>query len=260
MKSTVFSNPFVKALIYLLYAFALTWSNSSAAATSTTDDFDDDTSTATAQKNMNSLGGNAQLQRRAKYLSTTNTTEIVQKREVDRNWRFEFGVNYGIVAGGDSYVNSQTLGGTLDLHINPYWSVGARYYNYTNSLSSEGQSVFNQANENAGLGLPWTRPEVDYPLNSTLGVVNFYPIAGKLNMFDMGVAQFDVYVLAGAGEITLQSGSTSTWTAGGGVGIWLQKHITARFEVRYQTYQDEVSTGARTENTVVSTFGLGFLL
>lgn len=248
-----------KAMILIAYAIALIWTQSSAAGTQANGD--DGAPTAAAQKSkLDSLGGNPELVRRAKYLSPTNKTEIVQKREVDRNWRLEVGGNYGFVGGGDPYINTQAIGANLDLHITPRWSVGVRYADYTNSLTPEGKRVFDDAANSAALGQPYTQPAVDYPKNSTLGTISFYPIYGKLNFFDLGVVQFDLYMIGGAGQMVLNSGSTSTWTGGGGVGIWLTNHLTSRFEVRYQSYQDQIYSGSRNENTVISTLSIGFML
>src|SRR4051812_9057324 len=87
---------------------------------------------------MNALGGNRDLMERANAIDPKNTTKVVQKREVDRDYRFEIGLFDGIVAGGDPYVNTNNLGGELGFHFTPRWSVGARYYQSANSLSSEG--------------------------------------------------------------------------------------------------------------------------
>lgn len=215
---------------------------------------------ANLDKKMGDLGGNKDLIRKAKYLDPDNKVRIVQKRTVERHWRLELGMNYGMVAGGDPYVSTQSLGGNLDLHINPRWSVGARYYNHYNELTSEGERVFKDVGASNSAGIPYTHPAIDYPLNTTLGVVSFYPVYGKLNLFDMGVAQFDLYVLGGYGETKLESGSSPTWTAGGGVGLWMSQHFASRLEVRYQNYQDKIYTGARELDLVMTSFSIGFLL
>jgi len=49
---------------------------------------------------------------------------VVQNRLVNRDMRLELGVNYGSFAGGDPYLNTDQLGGSVDLHINPMFSVG----------------------------------------------------------------------------------------------------------------------------------------
>ena len=94
---------------------------------------------------MDSLGGNKEIIKKAKELDSNNKLRIVQRRSVDRNWRLELGVNYGMIAGGDPYTNTQNVGGNLDVHINPMWSVGARYFKHYNELTPEGKRVFNDA-------------------------------------------------------------------------------------------------------------------
>lgn len=209
---------------------------------------------------LNSLGGNKELLKKAQAMEPRNRFRVVQKRAVDRTWRLEVGANYGFYAGGDPYVDTSSYGGFFDLHINPKWSVGARHYENRNSLSSEGKRVFDEAEKNGSSASNYIRPDIDYPLSSTMGVVSFYPIYGKLNLFDTAVSQFDLYVLGGAGQVKLSSGSAPTWTAGGGVGLWLTQHFSARAEVRYQAYQDQIYTGSRDVNLVVSTVSVGFLL
>lgn len=209
---------------------------------------------------IENLGGNKDLIRRAKALDPDNKIRVVQNRTVDRRLRVELGLNYGVIAGGDPYVNTQNLGGNIDLHINPMWSVGARYYEHFNELSSEGRRIYDDAKNKAQSNLPYEKVAIDYPLNSTLGIISFYPVYGKLNFFDAGLAQFDLYVLGGYGQVQTESGSSPTWTAGGGAGLWLSQHFTTRLEVRYQNYSDRISSGTRDLDMVVSNFSFGILL
>lgn len=211
-------------------------------------------------KKMDGLGGNKELIKKARALDPDNKIRVVQNRTVDRNWRFELGVNYSAIGGGDPYLSTQSVGGNFDLHINPMWSVGARYSDFSNQLNTEGERVFKDAAEREASGSPYIKPDVDYMKNSTLGVISFYPVYGKLNMFDMGVTQFDLYILGGYGQVQLESGSSSTWTAGGGAGLWLSQHFSSRLEVRYQNYQDQIYSGARDMDLVVTTFTIGFIL
>lgn len=210
---------------------------------------------------FNSLGANDEIIERAKALDPENRVRVVQNRAVDRTLRFEIGGNFGMVAGGDPYVNTQNFGAHLDFHINPRWSLGARYYKSNNSLTSEGQRRYDEAQATYNeTGQFRNVPDIDYAEHTYLGVINWYPIYGKFNLFDMGVVQFDFYALAGAGQVQLSSGSTPTYTAGTGVGLWFSKHISSRIEARWQTYQDEVYTGSRNLNIFVGTVGLGILL
>jgi len=210
---------------------------------------------------LDTLGGNDKLVDMANSMDPGNHSRIVQKRIVDRNDTFEFGGNYGMVAGGDSYLKTQNLGASIDFHINPRVSVGVRYYDYGNQLTPEGQRVFQEARNayNAG-GQSYAIPDIDYPLHSTMGTVSWYPVYGKTNLLDWGIAQFDMYLIGGYGQIALSSGSTNLAMAGTGVALWMTKHLSARAEIRYQAYKDQIITGPRDINTVNMSLGLGFLL
>ncbi|RYZ87590.1 MAG: outer membrane beta-barrel domain-containing protein, partial [Proteobacteria bacterium] len=196
----------------------------------------------------------------ADSLKPETKTRIVQDRIIDRHTRLEVGLNYGGVAGGTTYLQTQNLGFNLDFHITPRWSLGARYYDFTSKLTPEGQRVFDQARANQVPGGRAMTVDIDTPQSAAMAVVNFFPVYGKLNLFDAAVAQFDVYMLLGGGQIQLESGSAPVMTAGGGIGLWMTKHLTARAEVRYQKYEDQISSGPRDVNSVVGTLGLGWIL
>jgi len=211
-------------------------------------------------KRIDELGGNQDLAKKAKALDPDNRVRIVQNRAVDRTWRFEVGINYGNVSGGNPYLNTYALGGALELHINPKFSIGGRYYNYQNELTSEGERAYKAAEASNSVDNPWGKPAVDYPISTSLATASFYPIYGKLNLFDMGVAQFDLYMVGGYGQMKTSSGTSPAWIAGGGVGMWLSQNFSSRIEVRYQNYQDEIYTGSRDEKAIATTFSIGILL
>ncbi len=206
---------------------------------------------------LDSLGANRKLLKKARAVHSKKRIRIVQKRAVDRNLRLEAHTGLGYLAGGDPYVDSSMLGVNLDFHINPRWSLGVRYSRYNNSLSSEGERVFKDVSKNNPL-----RDVYDYSISSTMGTITWYPMYGKFNLFNVRVVQFDIYTLAGAGTVELaSSGNQPIWTVGGGIGLWLSKHISTRFEIRYQSYQDTLSTNV-TRDIDQTIFGLniGFLL
>ncbi|NJM09819.1 MAG: outer membrane beta-barrel domain-containing protein [Bdellovibrionaceae bacterium] len=193
---------------------------------------------------MDALGANKDLMRKARAIDPQNRIRVVQNREVDRYYRFELGLNYGMATGGDPYVNTDILGGQLDFHITPRWSLGARYYNSNNKLNAEGKKVFDAAErENAAGNNNFRRPGVDYAKDTWLAIGNWYPIYGKMNLFDATVAQFDIYFLGGAGQVNLSSGTAPIYTAGAGFGVWFTQHFASRLEARWQGYQDKVWDG-----------------
>lgn len=213
-----------------------------------------------ASQDIDTLGGNKDLMEMAQKIRSTSKSRIVQERIVDRNHAFEFGLSYGSTFGGDAYLKTQSLGLAVDYHITPRWSLGARYYDFGNSLTSEGKRIFEDARSSFQAGGRANVVDIDSPQNAAMAVVNWYPIYGKTSFLDMGVTQFDIYMLAGGGTMTLDSGNTSLLTAGLGLGAWLSKSISARAEVRYQKYEDQLITGSRNLDTVVGSLGLGWIL
>lgn len=221
---------------------------------------------AAVSDDMNSLGSNAESKKRAARLENRSRVSLVQNRSVKRDWRLEGGVSYGGVAMGDSYLMTQNLGLNADLHISPKFSLGVRYAKAFSQFTNEGQKQYDTAQSMKNQGnMGYTVADMDTPESSLMGVMNWYMTYGKINLFDASIIQFDIYSLAGYGQMNLKNGngekhSTGTWTAGLGIGFWLTNHITSRIEVRYQTYQDQVYTGPRDLNLIVGTFGLGVLL
>jgi len=216
---------------------------------------------------MDALGANKDLMKKAKAIDPHNKVRVVQSREVNRTTRFELGLSYGMAMGGDPYIRSDVLGAQLDFHFTPRWSIGGRYYDISNSLNSEGKSVFEAAQRERERGnTNYRNPAVAYAKDAWLGVINWYPIYGKLSLFDSVISQFDLYLLGGAGQINLDTGSTPLFTAGAGAGLWLTQHISTRLEARWQGYKDQpgrssgVDEGTRDINQTLITATVGFLL
>lgn len=205
-------------------------------------------------KDLDSLGSNKSIAERAKAIDGKNRVRVVQNRTVDRSMRLEMALSYDAGTGGDSYINSYNTGVMADFHFTPRFSIGARHYDTRSEFTNEGKRQMERYK------VTGEQPDVDIPQSSTVGVVSFYPLYGKLNFFDMGVTHFDVYVMAGYGEIKLQSGVSPTWLAGGGVGIWWSQHITSRLEARYQAYEDHPVTGSRDQHITAFSAAIGFLL
>lgn len=214
---------------------------------------------------MDALGANKELMKKARAIDPKNRVSVVQNRDVDRYYRLELGVNYGMVTGGDPYVNTNLLGGELDFHFSPRWSLGARYYNSSNALNAEGRKVFDDAEARRRLGdNSFRRPGVDFAKDQWMVVANWYPMYGKVNLLDLSIAQFDIYLLGGAGQINLNSGTAPLYSAGGGLGIWWNQHFATRLEARWQGYQDKIFDGetitSRDINQTLLTATVSFLL
>lgn len=220
-------------------------------------------SSAHAESDFDSLGSNESILKRARSLNTEQQVQIVQKRSVDRDLRFEIGASYGGSVGGNSLLNTQPTTGNVEFHVNPKFSIGARYSQYASQLTKEGKAQSDSAHAAQASGSPFTVPSIDVPKSSILGTVSYYPMYGKLNFFDLTVVQFDIYVLGGYGQMEMESGTNPTWTAGGGIGFWWNKHISSRLEIRQQGYQDRVgpvgATSTRDVGLTIGTLGIGML-
>lgn len=207
-------------------------------------------------KDFDTLGGNDVLLDKARALNPDSSISVVQQRIVPRRNRFEFAPEFSSVLGGDSYNRTQNIGMNVHYHITPQWSVGLKYNYSFNTLRPEGENLIN---DTAATGKSIV-PDIDYPKSQALALLNWYPIYGKMNLYDLGVTHFDVYTVVGGGMIELRSGNTGTFTAGGGVGLWWSQHLTTRAELRYQRYEASRYTGPVAMDTTVAGIQVGYLL
>lgn len=207
-------------------------------------------------KDFDSLGGSSALMEKVKNIEPDKKLSIVQNRTVDRIQRAEVAPEFFGVLGGDSYLNTAGYGIVGQYHFNPSVSLGARYSKMSNQLSTEGKNLIDESIAN-GTNLV---PDMDQPLNQALAFVNYYPVYGKLNLFNKAITQFDVYGSLGYGTINLKSGGKATWTAGGGIGFWLSQHLTTRLELLYQSYEAQRIQGSKAMNLTLANLQIGYLL
>lgn len=214
------------------------------------------------KEDFKSLGNSPEVSERIKNLNHDQKIRVVQNRLVDRNKRLEIALNYGFNGGSDSYVKTQSLGGFLEFHVNPRWSFGFEYQKSYNQLSPEGKNQFDRAlaAQRIDPASPERFPAVDYPLDSNLLKLNFFPIYGKLNFFDMGIAQFDIYMQLGYGSVSLFSGKSNLYSVGLGTGLWINQWITSRLELRYQKYNDLLNSEVRNQSNLQALASMGVLL
>ena len=214
-----------------------------------------DKSRAGLLQDFDSLGGNDVLLDRAKALNPDEKISVVQDRVVKRRWREEVTTEFSGVLGGDAYVAAKNIGLNYNLHISPHWSMGLKYNYAVNTLRPEGQDLIGKTTA-AGKAL---LPDIDYEKQSGLAMVNWYPIYGKMNLYDLGVVHFDIYALGGAGVMQLHSGNTAAWTGGGGVGLWFSQHLTTRLEMRYEGYNVQLYPGKRMMDLTIASLQVGYL-
>lgn len=208
------------------------------------------------------LGDNKAVTERVRSLDNQQKIRIVQNRHVDRNNRLEFALNYAYLSGGDSYVQTQNVGGMLQYHISPRWSLGAEMSKSYNDLNSEGSRRYNGAlaAQQKDAASPERFPAIDFPTETKMATVSFYPIYGKLNLFDVSVAQFDIYALLGYGKKTLNSGDSDVIAAALGAGLWFSSRLTSRLEIRYENYKDMLLTDKRDQSSLSALASIGIMI
>lgn len=219
---------------------------------------------ALAQKNsksLNTLGSEELLLEKAKPSIPANTYRVIQKRVIDRENRFEFAGLLGGVSGGDSYYNTRSAGVQGEFHFSHRWSLGARYQWNANGLTPEGKRMYEGALTAPGNGAP----EITWPTSSAIATISFYPLYGKMSWFESTVSYFDFYMLVGGGVTQtsnpwLGQSQSPIYTAGLGMGMWWTQYLTSRIEIRFQSYNDQLTTGSRRIENANLSFAFGFLL
>lgn len=206
---------------------------------------------------FDSLGGNDVLLEKAKALNPETRVQVVQDRIVSRRMRVELAPEFSSVVGGDAYNSTHNIGANMHFHITPKWSVGIKYNYSFNQLRPEAQTLIHDRKITSDGPIV---PDIDYPKQQYMALMNWYPVYGKMNLHDLGVAHFDVYGLLGGGQVELRSGQSPTYTLGGGVGFWISQHISARTELRYQAYQVRRIGVEEELKTTVMSFQMGYML
>ena len=218
---------------------------------------------AQVEQELDSFGGNEALYMKAKALNPEVESEVVQNRFSNRANRFEFAPEFSGVFGGDSYNRTTNAGMNVHYHITPKWSVGVKYNYSFNTLTPEGKNMVARATAAAEANPKdpnYLFPQVIYQKSEMLGLVNWYPIVGKLSFGSWGVAHFDTYLMGGYGTLELSNASVPVMTAGVGIGFWMNQNLTTRFEYRAQQYKSEYYSRDEDIMTGVASVQMGWML
>lgn len=215
------------------------------------------------ESQFDSLGGNAIFLEKAKALQPEKNVSIVQNRTVPLTHRVEIAPEFSGTFGGDTYSRTKSLGLNAIYHFSPRWAIGAKYNYSFNALTPEGEAMVDRAYEqykqdpaNPNLGFP----QMDYQKSEMMALVNWSPVYGKMNLLDKRVAHFDFYLVGGYGQVQLYSGSTPSYTAGGGLGFWINNHFSTRVEMRYQNYTAKYFETEKKMDLAVASVQMGWLL
>ena len=213
---------------------------------------------------IQSLGGNDVLYEKARILTPEKNITIVHKRLINRSFKNELNFEANNIVGGDVFLQTILFGLNYQFHISPYWSVGIKGYIAFNDLSSEGNDFVNHAinlRYNFNQLKPLV-PDIDYMRYSSYLISNWYPIYGKLNLYDIGIGHYDIYILSGIGRVWLRRGGAIGFIAGGGFAFWISDNISTRIEVKYETYKAQrlsINSEQRLHLTSIS-LSVGYIL
>ena len=241
-----------KIILTLILAPCLSMAAASSEATALKQDADFD-----------SLGGNQIILDRAQALAPEKQVSVVQNRTVPLDKRFEIAPEFAGTFGGDSYNQTKTAGMNLHYHFNSRWSIGAKYEYAFNTLTPEGKAMVQNAIDdyNKNPDSPSAAyPQINYPKSQTMALVNWYPFYGKMNLLDKGIAQFDMYFLAGYGQVQLLSGSAPTYMGGAGMAFWVSNNFSTRGELRFQNYKSKLISEEKNMELTIASLQLGWLL
>ena len=215
-------------------------------------------------RDLRALGGNEILFKKAKILTPEKKITIVQSRIIDRVLEHEFNFEVSHVLGGDSLLKTARFGLNYQFHIMPYLSIGLKGHVAFNKLSAEGDAFVQRAMTlyNDFDQIEPLVPDIDYEKYASYLVLNWYPLYGKFNLYDLGIGHYDIYLLAGGGGVWLRRSSAMSLLFGGGFGFWLANRFSLRLESKYETYKTTRLSTSSTQRLHIMTlsFSIGYIL
>jgi outer membrane beta-barrel protein len=176
------------------------------------------------------------------YVVNTRYSSLINRHEVS--------INGGNNFTADSHLVTTSWGGAYRYHINPKWSVGARYTKYNNELSDSGKWLFDSAA---------LLPDNDYAESSQDIFVSYNTTYGKLRIGKNRVTYFDQYVSLGYGTIDLASGQQQMLVGDIGLAFWLGKSFSSRVGVRNEIYTQEQTSRTRDVHNAIGYISFGYL-
>jgi len=174
----------------------------------------------------------------------------VNERYSSLNKRHEFTMFGANNFNADSHLTTTMTGATYRFHLNGKWSVGARYSEYFNKLSSAGEKLFEDQK---------LLPDTDYAIKSSEGFLSFNTIYGKLRFTKDTIVYFDQYISLGYGNIQLAKDETQMYSVDLGFAFWLGKHMSTRIGVKNESYTQNKVKGSQNVHNAMGYLEFGYL-
>lgn len=161
-------------------------------------------------------------------LLSEDQLESVNERYSHLNRRHELTLSGANNFTADSHLETRQIGASYRFHINSRWSVGYRYQEYENKLSSAGEKLFDEEK---------LLPDTDFAIKSNDAFVNFNTIYGKLRLTEKQIVYFDQYIALGYGNIDLASGETNFYHLDLGFSFWIGENFSSRIGLKNEFYR-----------------------
>lgn len=217
------------------------------------------TGKASEELNVDGLGNYADTLKNIKETSGVKEVRVIQDRLVSRKFRNEFSIGYNNFLSGNPYLLTQTLNLGYNFSFNRFVSVGVSYFTARNGLSQEGRNLINNDIPDRVPNSQRILPTVDSIKGGYEASVQLSPFYGKVNMFDY-IAHFDIYALAGIGQMQMTSGNRQTLSYGAGLAFWWSNHWNTRVEFKNLQYRTESIAGSSNITSSVAGLSLGYML
>jgi outer membrane beta-barrel protein len=161
---------------------------------------------------------------------STEKLYSVQSRYSPLSRRLELTVGAGQDFTNNAFLSSQQVGGGLRYHFNDRWSLGVNASAVFNSLTLTAQQMIAQD------GIV---PDAAYARNRWDANLAFNTLYGKFRLSMDQVFYLDQYIALGAGQVTLDRGTTAMGVLDLGFAFWMGRSGVVRVGVKNHLYQEQ---------------------
>lgn len=187
---------------------------------------------------------------------------VVQNRLYTKAKKFEL-QGFGGFHDSDPFLSTKTYGGTFGYHFNEYFSLHALYFKYSVQPSSALKTFQSQMRSTTNTNEP--RHFIGGEMNASI-------LYGKLSLVGKKILYFDLRLIGGAGQMTLENNKSISPLLGIGQTIYLHRSIALRADYRWMHYSETIKgkvpassdygqvIGKRTVDSNTITLGISFFL
>ena len=194
--------------------------------------------------------------------SSKKPVSVLQNRFFLKSRRPEFGILAGSLL-NEAYTDTKSYGARLGLFFNEWVGVEVQYQK-TNVADSADRKSLNSmkfhkipgANDATATNeIVTVDPEVNAVHQIIDGSIIAAPFYGKINLMNKLIVYSDVYLSAGASQVSTDQGGKTAFTYGAGQRFYLYDSWSLRFDFRARSFTEERS-GTESRKNMIS-FDMG---